>query len=1110
MTCQQFKTPSGRLVTFNRSADDAAFPTNVSLKEMREIIAEYEEKRIAEYWEDTLLASSKQGRWIRAFDSHGALLDYFQVSALRRISGTNARGRALWTHVRSLSLSEQRAIVNAARPKSRVQVTKIIRPFREILAPDFHAMLKESGSAKALVQNLTTALRTGGCALRHPFRYFELLALMWSKGRLLFPAGVHKWNTTTKYLTLLNARYGGSRSLLIQSVARKPKKQGDQAFRSVCSALASSDVAEATDLSPELMAAFEDVFVAMVEAQYPQTVDEYKWMVNRGRVRTGMLWLRQFYNRHNPDNAILLARPPRKRPHERELRLKGDFRWLTEQRPELVEWQRALHAYIASTSTLRIHGPVDKLNQFGDFLCMLNEPPLAPWNVARATHITDPTLTNKDTFFDYLSKRYPESDPKTKNGIVAKLRVFFDWVKDRLLESAHPEAAAFANPIFSKDNFGRRVRGGVTNRPRMENYIINEMKEILTSDDFAFPKLLQGANTDVFDNTLGKKAKVWDPTLTVCMYTLLDTVLRSHQARWLDSGELDERIYDESSGKLKPNRTKHAVRGRLEGALRLQHDSLRSNSWLTLWVNTNKTAEYDSAEIGYPVPFMSETLKGLLLMQRDWQRRYLPQLETPVPYADYQRDTTERPRVAAKLPTIAPLFRDAMGPSLIKPIAYAKLKKFYTKLLMEAQDRIEKKYGRKVQLVRTVNGKVKWEVDLHTLRVSGITALIEAGVPLEVVSQFVAGHRTLVMTLHYLKFSPAKLRAYLEKAHEKLRDDSDFTGSPEFEENMDAFAPFMLSQAGSGVGPAFAALKQKNGLLTINTEGICPGTSCDTGGPLIGKGCNAHAPVPGGQRCGLCRYWLTGPAHLLGQVAAVNNLAYAIRKKGQEIAELNEQRLDAEDQGNQRKARELVDKVELLGRELTIDINEWVARYRYAEKSITLMDDYLAAKAKVQAKGQKLPVPLLTAAAPSQLKITLESAHEFALLDQITQMSDFVTGFRNREAELEKSSILSSMMVANGIRPFLLELKPEHAHAAGNLLSSMLLHQVRGQELDEVLDGHKPLSDYPALARAFELLESQVVAGTKVQNIEQSRLEKLLNSFQPHGQPDFDEEETFS
>jgi hypothetical protein len=474
------------------------------------------------------------------------------------------------------------------------------------------------------------------------------------------------------------------------------------------------------------------------------------------------------------------------------------------------------------------------------------------------------------------------------------------------------------------------------------------------------------------------------------------------------------------------------------------------------------------------------------------------------------RDTGERPRAAAKLPQIAPLFRDARSPGQAQPVRYEKLKAFYTSLLAETQNRIEAKYGRKVQLVRIDGNKPKWVVDLHTLRVSGITALIEAGVPLEIVSRFVAGHHTLMMTLHYLKFSPNKLRAHLKTAYEQMANDMDFVGSPEFVGNLDELAPYFLGQSGVGVGAGFAALKEATGLLTINTDGICPGTSCDTGGPLVTKsGTPTYGPVPGGQRCGLCRYWITGPAHLHGQVAAVNNLAYRIRKKGLEVAALNDKRLDAEDAGNQREARALNDKVELLGRELAIDVNEWFSRYRYAEQSIVLLNDYLAAREKVVGKGKKFPA--LTSASPVEFKLTLESVHEFALLDHITQMADFTTGFRNNEAELEKRSVLSTLMMENGVRPFLLELTEEQAHEAGNLLSSMILYQVQGQELDEVFEGRKPLADYPALSRAIETMAEEARSGSDgTPSLISSRLEKLLRGMRGPRSCSSEDEEAFA
>lgn len=91
---------------------------------------------------------------------------------------------------------------------------------------------------------------------------------------------------------------------------------------------------------------------------------------------------------------------------------------------------------------------------------------------------------------------------------------------------------------------------------------------------------------------------------------------------------------------------------------------------------------------------------------------------------------------------MTPLFRDPNARRAGQPIAAARLASFYTRALAEVQERIKRKHGHELRLVeRGEDGELKWLVDLHSLRVSGITALIESGVPLEVVSQFVAGMR---------------------------------------------------------------------------------------------------------------------------------------------------------------------------------------------------------------------------------------------------------------------------------------------------------------------------------------------------------------------------------
>lgn len=1114
MAAQYFKAPgSGRLVAFNDSDTDYVLLEEISTEEMREAIAEFERKRVEAYWAETMLSQSPHGPYISAFlpeeqDTFTGPV-YYKSSYLQKLFNTNQRGAALLAKAHALSIEEQRDLVITHRPTSRAELQEVLRSPTPVIAPDFYAILDDAGNAEEFVQRLVQPLWTKELPTMHPFRYFELLTILWARGWFLFPQLVAEWETRIKWVTLTNPLYGADRSLLIRAVHVPPPKGGfDPAYTFTCTFFATADVRTSKDISPELIRAFEEICIAKVQKQYPPETAKKKFVSTRGRARSVALWLLQNFNVENPEHAVELKRPKRNDVADEDRRSDGQFRWLSTARPELSAWAEMFRAFIKSRDTAGVRNQIDRLNILGDFLCSLSGPPLEPWSVVRRSHIYDATLTNPDTYLEYLRKNFESA--KRRNDNLSTIRQFFDWLRDYLIASDNDIGNSFANPILPSDSVGRTDPQFKTNRDALPPYVMNEMKELLTENDFAFPRTYSRATVQVRDYETGLNTRVFDPGLAVCLYTLFDMPIRSHQARWLDSGHLDEKIYDPRRNALVPNSSEFAIPGRREGALRLEHDGLRAESWLTLWVNTNKTAQYDSPHVGYVIPYVSPTLADLLQMYSQWQQRYLPKLREPLSYRVYQEDVRERERPnGVKGPQIAPLFRDPYAADLNRPIEYPRLARFYTKVLEEAQKRIERKYGHRLKLV-TDDGKGgrKWTVDLHSLRVSGITNLIEAGVPLEVVQQFVAGHATLVMTLHYLRFSPAKLRKFLELAHDRMLNDEDFVGSELFAEYLDEFAPFLLGQDGAGKGAGFSALQEKTGIMTITSEGICPGTSCSTGGPLEDRTQNRYAPVPGGQRCGLCRYWLTGPAHLLGQVAAVNNLAYAIRKKGLEVASLNDQRIDAEDGGNQRKARELRDRVDILNRELEIDVNEWAARYHYAERSVALMDEYLSAKQRVKATDGSVPVPILTSSSAPELKVTLEQAHEFALLDQITQMSDFTTGFKNREAELEKNTILSKMMTANGMKPFLLGLNEEQAHEAGNLLSAILLQQVRGQELDEVLTGKKPLDSYPRLAKAIKLLEENATPEALAQAGEMSRLASLMGEA-PQTATEGEDEEMF-
>ncbi|WP_165923875.1 VPA1269 family protein [Paraburkholderia sp. BL9I2N2] len=1071
------------------------------MDEMHEFIAEYERTRIDIYWDETMLSRSKDGNHLRVFESTRTNnTQYFKAMYLQTMAGSELRGKPLMQHIRALPIEEQRSLVATHKPNSLLELKAVLLQPRNVIGPAFHEMLEQCGSVRPFIESITGPLST--TAAEYPYRYLELLTMLWAKGLYLFPFLVSTWPTPAKWLTLTDARYAGPRAALIKTVYMlPPNTSADFAWSHTCTFFAVSDISRHEDLSPSHI---DDYYEVLCD-RFP-TEEDKKSSKARGRLRFVTTALLQRFNVANPEHAVEIKRRPRNNVAPEKRRVDGKFRWLATDRPELTAWADAFRGYIDSLNTARISSKVNRLNIFGDFICTLFEPPTGPLSIVRSKHIYDASLRNSNTFLEHLRANYESA--KFRNDTLSSVRRFFDWFNDFLVATGSSDSHTFKNPIFTSDSTGKDDSPSKTERDSLPPYVIKELKEVILDNDFEFPRRNKISSVHVLDSANGDYKWVFYPGPAVCLYTLFDTPIRSHQARWLDIGVFDEFVYDPSTNASVPNPSKDAIPGRREGVLRLERDGLRANAWLTLWINTNKTAEYNTKQIGYVIPYVSEQLAGLLQLSIDWQKRYLPALKAPVPYIAYQKEVREAPRPNDVVgPQIAPLFRDPRNPDQIQPVSYPKLKRFYIQVLAEAQKRIERKYGHKLKLV-TDNGKggLTWTVDLHSLRVSGITNLIEAGVPLEVVSQFVAGHATLVMTLHYLKYSPAKLRRFLELAHERMLNDEDFVGSELFADYLDEFAPFMLGQEGTGVGAGFQALQDKTGIMTITSEGICPGTSCSEGGPVESVAQNRYAAVPGGKRCGLCRFWLTGPAHLLGQVAAVNNLAYTIRKKGLEVASLNDQRIDAEDEGNQRKARELRDRVDILNRELEIDINEWAARYRYAEKSVALMDEYLATKERVEGTDKAVPVPILTASSPLELKVTLEEAHEFALLDQITQMSEFTTGFKNREAELEKNAILSKMMVANGIKPFLLGLNEQQAHEAGNLLSALLLQQVRGHELDEVLNGKRQLNSYPGLANAFKVLEEHATPEALADRHGASRLATLVADVGGQDHHAFDDE----
>jgi hypothetical protein len=137
--------------------------------------------------------------------------------------------------------------------------------------------------------------------------------------------------------------------------------------------------------------------------------------------------------------------------------------------------------------------------------------------------------------------------------------------------------------------------------------------------------------------------------------------------------------------------------------------------------------------------------------------------------------------------------------------------------------------------------------------------------------------------------------------------------------------------------------------------------------------------------------------------------------------------------------------------------------------SSNLLDQYVEARHAVQS-SPLLPAPLLTKSTAADLKLTLQATDEFVLIDHVTQMCDFMPGFKNREAANEKHLMLSKILEENGLPQFLLKLDSQKAQVAANMLSSLILQYVQAQDMPRVLSGDLKLSEMPGLGEQVRSL----------------------------------------
>lgn len=776
-------------------------------------------------------------------------------------------------------------------------------------------------------------------------------------------------------------------------------------------------------------------------------------------------------------------------------------------------------------------GGGQKKRAFRDFLpWAAKERGFASPSSIQITDLRDPHHPGRrDTFAAYLKLKARRDRTEHHSWIAAAAA--FERVVNALKVSPNPLLSLPQNPFRGLDSPVKVARSNKTTRRRLPAAIHEAMIEVLLEPDAdgnpTYAWIRDTSRWDWFDRCdplTGVTEPVWCPSRAACLALLLVLPLRRKQARWLDRGLMDEKIWDMERDQYLPNthplinwrypdgQSQLERYGRPTGVLQPIFDPLVEKEELGIFINTNKTQMWDpSNKRGYEIPWpsgrplmpdapeLAENAKWLerpyaiLRQQLEWQASYNP---TPVPvdFIDLTSDAEGvNERFVDRMPSCTPVFadmscddyRDDRNHTMIHlPVRGTKLGRLFNALAVETEHRLREE-GRAVTLTAESSesklahhGRVCL-FDLHSLRVAGISRLIEMGVPIQIVQEFIAGHMTAVMTYLYKKLEPGFLRQKLLEALDEagiLGDWQELREPLAARPTLWVFNRRFADHRSDDLLDTYAGWKLVPG-------GICPlgGTGCDIGQPIDveddDKSVKGHyAPVVGG--CGNCRFFSTGPAFLVQQAQVANEIMLECRVLGRDRKALYDRlaELDWGDDpqlgpGRRQKLtleREILrEQIRSIDQRMEPMILEWFNRYVMFEESKKLMADWRELVTTHNRPGRHSLV-LVAGATPEdvreQLQIRLEQAGDFSLIRNILEGAKLRGGLA-KASSLAKDKcceFMDRILRTECARHLLLDIPEERLRNEAAYLMASLAEQLVGDRgVQEALDSRQalPLDD---------------------------------------------------
>jgi hypothetical protein len=660
------------------------------------------------------------------------------------------------------------------------------------------------------------------------------------------------------------------------------------------------------------------------------------------------------------------------------------------------------------------------------------------------THIRDESDPMANTYHRFLSE-YDCLLTKSRNQPLMRMDKLFQ----RMGRQAEERGSVFVNPIRLVEDKFKQQRGEQPDRTvksRIPPRIIEELQDLIVvrgaDGKFSWSEEIKAlATVKVLKD--GQAEEVFCPIYPSIIYFMTVYPLRARQALWLDSGEQDEFVLDFDSRKFIPNPSGRGIKGRAMGFLQPATDESEIQEFkLDFHVAVNKTFLAKRRRSSFTIHYVPEVVIWIAREMLQWQQRYgtVPHLVKECDSPD--AGTKKNSKLQQFYPELCPIFRYP-GAQDFYPPSHSQLSHFWGKFC-GVYDRKNKAANlRRPELSHpyTRNG-YSWDLpnfSIHSLRVAGVSALLDAGLPLGVVASM-TGHFSLAMTLYYYREDGEHIRRLISEAKVKMKDLPDLNQIVRHLDDCQKLDDLFVGtpQALKRLGES-----QNTRIWQLSISGICPGATCDEGLPR--EFWQAHGRGVPGAKCALCQFRVYGAPFLLGLVFECNCLIFELEQLANKQVSLRATARKAEADGRLVDAATAQGEEDMLEQESQLQLKVLARLYEMIHES--------AEKLTNPAGNGRTSTALLTQD-ERHLQAQMEAAGQFAQLKAILEDSEVFQTSRqvvpDQALRLMQEKFMR-MCRTNGAEALLAGLPSDIAKKATLALAGLLERAVPQRDLRESL-----------------------------------------------------------